>query len=1485
MARPSGDAQRQEPEQQPLPLVSYQHVPVHLAGGAPWGFSLEGGLEHGKPLIVSKVEDGGKASLSQNMCPGDELVNINGTPLYGSRQEALILIKGSYRTLKMILRRRVVPLIRPHSWHLAKLSEVRTEADTTMPFPADAFNLSWHSGCDPSDLPLPWNPLARHCSTDKSSSLGSMESLDQVGQTYYEGSLSPIDQTMYQNKRDSAYSSFSASSNASDSALRPEDGGVPEGLPPDPRYLQTSGEAVAVVGLHAWPSRPAPSARTAPCLQDSHFPSSTRAVVSTPPQPPVRQDSLRACNLPPTNAEGRRKDSPRLKARWTSDTLLSVRGRDPELAKESPTEHYYLLSSHADQPTPMEKEAQSANSLPGEQSSGEHPLGKPHTGSQDPSVTKPGSPEGACQPHWKACWAGALSHRHSAPEHLLAAQLQALHVSCPQEGSHWTVSPLHVEQRSNPGAQQSQGSPRKAQSPRSESSCCHMGPERPRSASVELASSPHLQPTGDASTGLNEAPSMEASAEVGQEEEGSIVGTRKGGSSQHRSAHMRRRSDRFATNLRNEIQWRKAQLQKAKGSTPLLEEGESNQEAGEPPGNPPVPPSLPHSPPPPMPKGRPPGLTQHRALLPRRWGSELSVFAADSGSPSPRKPQGALPPGGSQGGRWRWSPERKLQPHHQSQQVADSGSPLPPPEDSGLLPFADRRKFFEETSKPLSSGGFSCQNNRPAGVPLPRMVDQDSFQPASSERRDQRRHSVDQPYRLLQPPPPHTYQDFLPEVPAFCKPLAQCEEDCDHWRPLPCSRAAREGCACCYGDRCPAAHHRNMPAASGHWAHHCHSHAWNRCRGCCCCPAQHKFLEEGGPWHARKTFLADFSLGEWEPPAPSRKMMSPSMSELAQHKVGFARVSPFWTCSEASEAEWHPSCHAGPTHSLSWDGKRPGRAAENLAYKEDPATPHRHPLRERAYSESHLCAEQAGASGRERREAPLAKLEEGARLESPRAAKQKGLPPPRPPPPNWEKYRPGRASHSHLLPPKAGPHPHLEEACAHGQSSSEVARQRSQSLPLEQLRGEAGQQLSPRPQEAPHSPYHYNSSPLRTPEWAVPDGSSQSGSSRQVVHCFLPLGAHRLWAWDGGGGLYRGAGKPACSPEEAATPRPLWEKGKDGSASRTPEPVSASPSSLASKELEGVEGDACCPGTVGSVHPFRLNSEELMRDVAGRDRSLAGVLSPTLGLVTAAEMMGGLFSPSEGAVWPPQAVGLSARQPSQPVSPTCGGAASPTSSCSAYYNLSAGKAELLNKMKELPEGAGASSEEEEVDHDLARKKVQLIESISRKLGVLQEAQRGLHDDMNANMVLGREVENHVKGVCKPHEYEKFRLFIGDLEKVVNLLLSLSGRLARVENALSSLDLDATAEEEKLALLEKKRQLMAQLEDAKELQDHVSRRERLVFASVSRCLPAEQLQDYQHFVRMKSALIIQQRQLEDKIKLGEEQLRCLRESLRRGPREY
>lgn len=67
-------------------------------------------------------------------------------------------------------------------------------------------------------------------------------------------------------------------------------------------------------------------------------------------------------------------------------------------------------------------------------------------------------------------------------------------------------------------------------------------------------------------------------------------------------------------------------------------------------------------------------------------------------------------------------------------------------------------------------------------------------------------------------------------------------------------------------------------------------------------------------------------------------------------------------------------------------------------------------------------------------------------------------------------------------------------------------------------------------------------------------------------------------------------------------------------------------------------------------------------------------------------------------------------------------------------------------------------------------------------------------DIKLNNALGEEVEAMISELCKPNEFDKYKMFIGDLDKVVNLLLSLSGRLARVENVLSGLGEDASKEE-------------------------------------------------------------------------------------------
>lgn len=57
----------------------YKLVEVQLSGGAPWGFTLKGGREHGEPLIITKVRRGKNCT---NVCAvGAYLVEAEEVPL------------------------------------------------------------------------------------------------------------------------------------------------------------------------------------------------------------------------------------------------------------------------------------------------------------------------------------------------------------------------------------------------------------------------------------------------------------------------------------------------------------------------------------------------------------------------------------------------------------------------------------------------------------------------------------------------------------------------------------------------------------------------------------------------------------------------------------------------------------------------------------------------------------------------------------------------------------------------------------------------------------------------------------------------------------------------------------------------------------------------------------------------------------------------------------------------------------------------------------------------------------------------------------------------------------------------------------------------------------------------------------------------------------------------------------------------------------
>ena len=69
-----------------------------------------------------------------------------------------------------------------------------------------------------------------------------------------------------------------------------------------------------------------------------------------------------------------------------------------------------------------------------------------------------------------------------------------------------------------------------------------------------------------------------------------------------------------------------------------------------------------------------------------------------------------------------------------------------------------------------------------------------------------------------------------------------------------------------------------------------------------------------------------------------------------------------------------------------------------------------------------------------------------------------------------------------------------------------------------------------------------------------------------------------------------------------------------------------------------------------------------------------------------------------------------------------------------------------------------------------------------------------------------------------------------------------------------------------------------LEDAKLLKSGIDRRSEHVNRALQRHLQAHELQDYEHFIRMKSKLTVDQQDIDDKLRLGEEQLSALRKTL-------
>ncbi|NWX72143.1 SHRM2 protein, partial [Alca torda] len=1639
-------------------------------------------------MLFLQIEDGSKAAAVDKLLAGDEIVGINDVGLSGFRQEAICLVKGSHKTLKLVVKRRNDLACRPHSWHATKFTESQPETATSHLSSSNAC-ASWHSryhaSCSSHDLSNSWDRSSLHRTSDQFSSLGSMDSWDHTPQVAQYGRLSSarsnssIDHLGSQSKRDSAYGSFSTSSSTPDHTLSNADTSSTENMLYKVGHWETakhgnkSGQflndnsgiedkAGYLPAPIQYENNKSPRIEEHPdgkltCSGRSSFgpvwyvPDKKKSSSPPPPPPPLRSDSFAATkghekahgpvysegastqhfpalnwsqprsdwNLEtaeqqrrPSRACDRRVSSSNYKSDLSSEHAFSSTGErysgnagavnklqsslsSTDVRFAQPTYSYHHQHQYSDESTffhnarilAAPKDQQHYLSYSGIQDAAEQKVD--NTGqSRYYCVTAKQPAQGSSKPlqlkddSWKPAVGTDASlgpHENPAvvtmvqkPKYYLPQQSVESSLKGCENSSHYPVDregdarcPV-VEEAKKTNHTEKSGQKKNFESS-SEESETRWGKDE----------------TGKISP--QKTPMLHSLAQEGKKQSDNspeLVTERQAPFDAHLSKQARR-SDRFATTLRNEIQMRRAKLQKSRSTATLV--GSSETEECNESWKPDSAENVTASPDTNFTSAYKDHLKEAQArvlratsfkrrdlepspaeYLPRSperktgsYNSSLLALVSEDASEFLEATQAKPNPTGSGthhvsriGARKRFTTEQKLKSYSEPEKMNEVGMSEdechahchPNPSEEALGSFADRWKFFEETSKPAyrklaqkpaphgpaegqperadrkaHSGqegeeSWYERRGRAASVGVEAAhASKDNVQHSSSNKAADRIVKSQQPQRL------GTFAEYQASWKEQRKPI----------EPRSSGRY----------------HSADNILDAGHEQHEKPQYTHERSRSS---PSTDFYKQEVSVEVRRQ---AEDLKEDGERIFSKVNNLDERNCTVRQADTGALRENPREKRDQLDQNLGHKwKASVRPLHAREptvLPHERRGRSGtlpsdyrysqENVNEKsKDRSLPHLPCSEPQTLNENHSCL-------------PRGKGEENHRIEPALLNKKRGPAPQRPPPPKRDKYRrpdnpalslgtssesllvaPSRpfpssspssaevfASHSSLCQSPAAFNGKLKSAnpqqlqqasstenvCQHLEEKTHLRSESVLSSKYRYLQKPAMEtSRSPSPQFAPQkltdkppvsvqdeNPARIervidnNTTVKMVPIKIVHSESSAEKESRQSLVSTmeppaLPSGLEKdqiktLSTSEQSYSRFCAYTRQGVEPEPEARTKPADPQPAEEPGSNLKDSSAATPAVSYVKAKEKTFED--------------WKSEELAREIVGRDKSLADILDPNVKIKTTMDLMVGIFPKDEHLLEEAQQRRkLLPKVPSPKISEekkeeqSAPSAISLTTS-STYYSTSAPKAELLIKMKDMQEQQqqqqSEDDSEDELDHDLSEKKQELIDSISRKLQVLREARETLLEDIQANNILGEEVEAIVKEVCKSNEFDKFKMFIGDLDKVVNLLLSLSGRLARVENALNNLD-ENTSPEERRTLVEKQKLLTQQHEDAKELKENLDRRERIVFDILANYLSEENLADYEHFVKMKSALIIEQRELEDKIKLGEEQLKCLTDSL-------
>lgn len=1431
----------------------FKLVEVFLNGGAPWGFTLRGGLEHHEPLIITKVEEGSKAA-AVGLQVADELVNINEIPLSGYRQEAICLVKGSHKTLSLVVKRRNEPISRPHSWHSTKFNENQSEPAKPQSPPAQV----WHTRYDASSssADLSWEQTNLRRVSDQFSSLGSMDSLEHVPHPYAAGPLTSAKSNNSMEhlgggggKRDSAYSSFSTSSGTPDYTLSKSNAASTENVLYKVSQWDTGGKHISsrnnptegarqddrvtyfqMPGCDGQQSEDQAGSRISTSSRSSsfgpvwHVPEKSKKTSSPsppPPAPPARSDSFAATKQherglsvghfeAPPEPHGKMAVEHRRSYNLSPKNDFDSLNQHTHSQFSSNKQHSSNTQHHSDKstfyPQPWTSSAAKPYSSIQEMPSNGSTHSQIHR--RNLSTSSSTSEQNSESSNRYYC-VTTNPPMHPSVQPPFASEDRRISTSServslsPQTVTKMRYSlppPQHTTQAK---AIDERGNPPVNLEPLYMSHPSNRTVEHRRSAPVQpVAAHQDTKPQVNSkicpkATPILHSLSMDASTNLDEPIDGQKM----------------QRNERFATTLRNEIQMRRAKLQKSKSAATLpaneaeIEEDRDVWKSSE---N-----ATPTS------NAYKDNLKEMQArvlkatsfrrrdLEPVLLEHPISELAPNYTSVVRKDINPTLPPVSESvrsksgpvnvqvtriGGRKRFPTEKKVKSFSEPDDIHHVGTR----EDCGTDSSSDRESVTPGFSSYVPSSDKNHTDIRPQSYAA--SVD---TAPAPPECPKENQGG----YGNTQPAPEHqrlgTFAEYEERWSVNKKPAGE-QKASGRYRSadniLDHGTEERNRNSTCFHERS-----RSSPSAD-------------------------VFVPKF-PVPARKS-ESEYSQTQESKPAEQLSTATGLADRLREQPVEHHAAPP--TGPGTASSRGGPAVSSHKPAAVSLDPKEEG---SEFGFSGSPAT-----CQDAAASDSraHISSHPSPASlpthcpqtEPERGKGPVDKGQGAEQQQQPvitSSHTQIGLS-------NMEAQRPPSPQFSpQRLSDKPPVSLHEDSNSNRFEHVMESQNPAVKKVPIRIVHSEAAA-------EKENCPFLRHPDPVQSEGQTVATLSSLSAGGQDSVFC-------------------------AFTRQKEQDIKPLNQPQKDAYMSTVRD-------HNMNAEEQGNNNHR--PADSSTEEQKRA---ELARDIMDKDRSLAEILDQSR-MKTTMDLMEGIFPRGEQLIEGAHQrrkgpVKQPAPKPQDNREKEDNMPAVTMVTSATYYSTSAPKAELLIKMKDMPEEEEDS--EEELDLDLANKKQELIDSLTKKLQVLREARESLQEDVLDNNALGEEVEVQVQQVCKPNELDKFRMFVGDLDKVVSLLLSLSGRLARVENALNSLEEDATPEERR-TLIEKRKLLIRQHEDAKELKENLDRRERVVYDILASYLQEETLTDYEHFVKMKSALIIEQRKLEDKIKLGEEQLKCLLDSL-------